>query len=46
MQARTPKSCLDISLSEGSKEGLLKGCDKVDLYNMEDMVSNQVLVLF
>jgi len=40
MQARASKACLDISFSEGSKEGLLKGCNKVDLYDIEDMVSN------
>jgi hypothetical protein len=44
MQARTSKPCLDISLSEGSKEGLLEGCNEVHLYNMEDIVSDQVLV--
>jgi hypothetical protein len=45
MQARTSKPRLDISLSEGSKEGLLEGCNEVHLCNMEDMISNQVLVL-
>jgi hypothetical protein len=45
MQARTSKPCLDIGLSEGSKEGLFKGCNKVYLCNIEDMISNQVLVL-
>jgi hypothetical protein len=29
MQARTSKPCLDISLSEGSKEGLFEGCNEV-----------------
>ena len=45
MQARASKACLDIGFSEGSKEGLLKGCNKVDLCDIEDMVSDQVLVL-
>jgi len=40
MQARTSKPCLDISLSKGSKEGLLKGYNKVHLYNIEDMISD------
>ena len=40
MQARASKAYLDISFSKGSKEGLLKGCNKVDLYDIEDMVSN------
>ena len=45
MQARTSKPYFNIGLIEGSKEGLLKGCNKVDLCDMEDMVSDQVLVL-
>jgi hypothetical protein len=45
MQARASKACLDIGFSEGSKEGLLKGCNKDDFCNIEDMVSDQVLVL-
>ena len=45
MQARPSKSCLDIGLSEASKEGLLEGYNKIHLYNIEDIVSNQVLVL-
>ena len=46
MQARASESCLDIGLSKRSKEGLLEGYDKVDLCNIEDMVSDRVLVLF
>ena len=45
MQARPSESCLDIGLSEGSKEGLLESCDEVYLCNVEDMVSDQVLIL-
>ena len=45
MQARPSESCLDISLSEGSKEGLSESYDKVYLYNIEDIVSDQVLIL-
>jgi len=45
MQARASKSYLDISLSKGGKEGLVKGCNKVLFCNIEDIVSNKVLVL-
>jgi hypothetical protein len=45
MQARTSKPYFNIGLSEGSKEGLFKGYNKVYLYNIEDMISDQVLVL-
>jgi len=45
VQARASESCLDIGFSEGSKEGLLEDYNKVCLCNMEDMVSDQVLIL-
>jgi hypothetical protein len=44
VQPSHSKPCLDISLSEGSKEGLFKGYNEVHLCNIEDMVSDQVLV--
>ncbi len=46
MQARASEPCLDIGLSEGGKEGLVKSCNEVLLCNMEDMVFDKVLVLF
>ena len=46
MQARASEPFLDIGLSEGGKEGLVKSCNEVLFCNMEDMISDEVLVLF
>ncbi len=46
MQARASEACLDVALSERSKEGCVKGSQKVFLADMEDMVFDEVLVLF
>ena len=46
MQARASKPPLDIGLSKAKKEGLVESCNEVHFGYMENMVSDQLLVLF
>ena len=46
MQARASEPFLDIGLSEAKKEGLVESCNEVHFGHMENVVSDQLLVLF
>ena len=45
MQARAFETSFDIGLSEAKKEGLVESCNEVHFGHMENVVSDQVLVL-